>query len=72
MIAGIIKLIIHNINVDDKIPTTLLENIPKTNKATEPLTPISAIAMVGVNVIRRNTNITANIDSFKSICTSNT
>jgi hypothetical protein len=71
MMAGIIKLIIHNINIDDKIPTTLLENNPNTNKATEPLTPISANAIVGVIVIKKNTNITENTASYKPISTPN-
>ena len=57
MIAGMIKLIIHNRTVEDKIPIILLEKTPSTNKAIEPLTPISVIAIVGVKVIKRKINI---------------
>ena len=72
MIAGIIKLIIHNINVDDKIPyESFVENKPKTNNATEPLTPISANGIFGGMVIKKNTNITEKIDSYNPISTLN-
>jgi hypothetical protein len=70
--AGIIKLTIHKIKVDDKIPITLLENFINTKRATEPLTPISAIVMVGANVIKKKTSITERIDSKKLISTSKT
>ena len=62
MIAGIIRLIIHKTIVEDKIPTILFEKTPSTNKATEPLTPISVIATVGVKVIKRKINIIESID----------
>jgi len=42
------------------MPTVFDEKTPKTNKATEPLTPISAIVIVGVTVINKKINITEN------------
>ena len=72
IIAGIIKLIIQRRKVEDKIPITLVENFKNTNKAIEPRTPISAIVIVGVNVIKKKTNITDNIASYNEISTLNT
>ena len=72
IIAGIIKLIIQRRKVEDKIPITLGENFKNTSKAIEPLTPISAIVIVGVNVIKKKTNIIDNIASKKEISTLNT
>ena len=44
--------------VDDKIAISFDEKRPKTKIATEPLTPISAIVIVGVIVIKKKINIT--------------
>ena len=63
IIAGIIKLIIQRRNVDDKIPITLDENFINTSSAIEPLTPISAIVIVGVSVIKKKTNMIDNTAS---------
>jgi hypothetical protein len=53
-------LIIQRRNVDDKIPITLDENFINTSSAIEPLTPISAIVIVGVSVIKKKTNMIDN------------
>jgi hypothetical protein len=65
-------LIIQRRKVEDKIPITLGENFKKTSKAIEPRTPISAIVIVGVNVIKKKTNITDTIALYKEISTLNT
>ena len=62
-------MIIQRRKVDDKIPITLVENFKKTSKAIEPRTPISAIVIVGVNVIKKKTNITDNKASYNKIST---
>lgn len=69
IIAGIIKLIIQRRKVEDKIPIILVENFNNTSKAIEPLTPISAIVIVGVNVIKKKINIIDNIASNNEIST---
>ena len=51
------------------MPTVFDEKTPKTNKATEPLTPISAIVIVGVTVINKKINITENKASKNWIST---
>ena len=63
MIAGIIKLIIQRRKVEDKIPIILDENFINTSSAIEPLTPISAIVIVGVSVIKKKTNMIDNTAS---------
>ena len=60
MTAGNIRFISHKIETAESIPTVFDEKTPKTNKATEPLTPISAIVIVGVTVINKKINITEN------------
>ena len=67
IIAGIIRLISHNRVVDDKIAISFEEKRPRTKIATEPLTPISAIVIVGVIVIKKKINITERIASIKEI-----
>ena len=62
-----IKVLIENAKID-----ALIENFKKTSKAIEPRTPISAIVIVGVNVIKKKTNITDNIASYNEISTLNT
>tara|TARA_X000001036_G_C19939887_1_gene505379 strand:+ start:128 stop:370 length:243 start_codon:yes stop_codon:yes gene_type:complete len=46
--AGNNRLIIHKANVADSIPIVLNEIKPKRDIATEPLTLISVIAIVGI------------------------
>jgi len=53
--------------VDDKIAISFEEKRPRTKIATEPLTPISAIVIVGVIVIKKKINITERIASIKEI-----
>ena len=65
-------MIIQRRKVEDKIPITLVENFKNTSRAIEPRTPISAIVIVGVNVIKKKTNITDNIASYNEISTLNT
>tara|TARA_S200000501_G_scaffold151382_1_gene142713 strand:+ start:467 stop:664 length:198 start_codon:yes stop_codon:yes gene_type:complete len=52
--------------VDDKIAISFDEKRPKTKIATEPLTPISAIVIVGVIVIKKKINITES-RAFKKV-----
>ena len=59
--AGNNKLTIHMTKVADKIPTELLETNPNKKRDTEPLTPISVIAIVGI------IEITKSIDEVKMI-----
>ena len=68
---GINKLIIQRKNVAEKIPTELDETKPKRYKATEPLTPISVIAIVGITEIINNIDMIRTIASAYSICTLN-
>ena len=46
--AGNKRLIIHITKVAENIPVVLAESKPKRKIATEPLTPISVIAIVGI------------------------
>lgn len=52
--AGKTKLIIHKEKVADKIPIELLETKVNKYKATEPRTPISVIAIVGIIEITKS------------------
>ena len=49
--AGNKRLITHITKVADNIPTAFTETKPKRKSATEPLTPISVIAIVGITEI---------------------
>ena len=51
MIAGMTKLIIHKVKAAVIIPITFSERKPKKYIATEPLTPISVKAIVGITDI---------------------
>ena len=68
------KLIIHKTIDVETIPTTSSENIPKKNKATEPLIPISAKVIVGIPAMVKKTNpieINAGIIPILTLKTSN-
>ena len=54
IIAGNTKLINHIKKVANKIPIVFEDTNPNRNTATEPLTPSSVIAIVGITEITNN------------------
>ena len=54
IIAGSKRLIAHIIKVADKMPNVLVETKLNKNNATDPRTPISVIAIVGIIEIINN------------------
>ena len=61
--AGSNKLIIHITKVADKIPTVLAETKLNKKRATDPLTPISVIEIVGITEIT-NSIVVVKIKAF--------
>ena len=57
IIAGTKRLITHNKKVAERIPIALRETKENKYRATEPRTPISDIAMVGMTEIANNITI---------------
>ena len=70
--AGNNKLITHITKVADKIPTILEETKPNKKRATDPLTPISVIAILGIIEITKSITAIKIIASLYIILTSKT
>ena len=70
--AGSNKLITHITKVADKIPTVLTDTKPNKKRATDPLTPISVIAIVGIIEITKSIAVVKIKASIYEILTSKT
>lgn len=63
IIAGSKRLITHNKKVAERIPIAFRETRENKYSATEPLTPISEIAMVGIREITNSITMLKTIAS---------
>ena len=70
--AGNKRLITHITKVADNIPIAFTETNPKRKSATEPLIPISVIAIVGIIDITKSIVVIKIIASIYPIWTSKT